>query len=342
LRSEAREQSAGPFLQLAPSVLLSASVDELSTRVLYHPRFLAGTSESDRRFLQLHRASLGGDLQVVRGTLVSLRQDLLYGREDFSWQTQLADDPTPGFSRTPLAQSVLLMQSVTAASLRQRLDSRFQLIVSGSWEVYGGADPDARMLVPLTRTAAGSVAAAWTGTRDRLSLAGNVSHGIVSGTYGDVIGGTADWLHAFRHELQLRTSFGVARASGSLQQDVFPSGGLSIGIEPVPHQRRLGWSLSISAAPSIDPQTGTLVERASGIATISLPISSALTLSAAGALARRTSGAAAGMTDWQSTANATWSIGRRLAISAGARGVSQPHSQWAAYVAASAWRRDLF
>lgn len=340
LLSEAREQTGGPLLQLEPSGSLSGAFEDLSLGMIYKPRFLLPAPETDRSFLQLHRAAAEGIYRASSGTWLGLHQELLYGREDFSWQTQLAEDPTPNFSRTPLARAVLIMQSLSSASLRQRLDSHLEINASGGWQVSGGANADARTLIPLARSATGSISGAWTTSRDRLSLAVNGAHEIVANLTGNVVGAVADWQHRFNLGPTLRTSLGVSRAAGSLQRDVFPSGALSFGIEPVPDRRRLGGSLSLSAQPLVDPQTGTLIERVVAAAAGSVLVTRALTFSAAAAAAKITGGTTASTTDWQAAANATWSFGSHLAVSVGARGVSQPERQWAAFIAVSSWYRN--
>jgi hypothetical protein len=340
--SEARQETAGALLQVDPTIGLFGGSEGLSLAAKYEPRFLVESPDSDRSLLQLHRLAANATWRADTGTWVEVQERLLYGRQDYSWLTQLAEDPAPNFSRLPLARSLLTMEATTAASLRRRLESHLELGASAGWSVSGGADDDARTFLPLIHGFTGSVSGAWTRSRDRVSIRIEGGHSIVTGVAGNVLGATADWQHVSSAGAVFAGSIGVSQAFGTLQQGTFPTGGLSLRIEPVPDRRRFGGTVSVLAQPSPDPQTGQLVARLIGTAGGSFLATRSLTFSVLGGLARTTSGNFNSRTDWQASTTASWAVGRQLQLSIGGRTVSEPDRQWAAFVALRAWRRDVF
>ena len=342
VRSEVREERPGALLQVEPSAAVSTSLEEFALVLKYEPRFLFPEPGTDRRPLNLQRVAGDVGWRPVNGTLLGLRQSFRYGREDFSWITQLSENPTPSFGLVPLPRPLLLMESVTLASVRQRLSKRVQLELSGGWQVSGGADAEARATVPLARTGMGSISMLWTSSRDRVSLTGSVSHSMLSGLQGSVLGGVLDWTHTLRPRVDLLASIGLSRAWGTLQRALLPTGTLAFKVTPMLHERRLGGGASLSVLPSVDPLTGTLVGRIVGTATAALLLTRELVLSAGGGAARVTTGPAASTIEWQALANATWALGPRAALFGGMRAVSEPQRQWAAVIGFTASRRDVF
>jgi len=352
LRSEIRDETAGGFLQAEPSIAYTPGLDDLTASLKYQPRFLLAEPGTDPKSLYLHRGSAEIGWRADPGTLLSLRQNFQYGRDDYSWMTQLADSPTPNFGAVPIQSPLLLMQSSTFAAVQERLSKRLELQATGGWQVSGGANADARATVPLAHSANGVVSAVWTPSTDRISVTASATHTrvlqnatnsspatLLEGSY---FAGHADWTHTMK-SLELGGSIGIGRAFGSLQTQWLPTGSVSLRTLPAAAgQRRFGGELVASLVPSVDPFTGTLIERVIGTAALKTVLTRDLSVSAGGGAARDTNGTFSSITQWQGFFNVSNALGSKAAVFAGVRAVSEPSRQWAMVIGFNASRKDVF
>jgi len=230
----------------------------------------------DRREL-FARASGEGDLRIGKRATARLRQGLGYGSIDFSPLAPAAK-PLPGepvnVQPPPSARFVKIEESNTTMLVEVAASRRLRVLGSASWVVGGGADAEARLLVPLARGPQAHATVEWSATRvGKLSF----DLGAADTSYSNdrrasvaslLVGWTA---HTSRNmHLALSVGPGIGRAQIGGQPDIISAYAVATGDLHAKVGRDLSVAVGASLEPQGDPLSGVLVERTSARALISL------------------------------------------------------------------------
>src|SRR5262249_41764299 len=194
-------------------------VDHLRLTAGYEPRLIFFEGGSSRVLSLLHNGHLGADLRLGRQGRLYLDQQIIYGRDSFSWLALAAEGGIGVVDRTATLPPLNDLRATTTLGLDQPLSKRVGLGVSASFFLGGGTDQASRAQLPWQRSVRASVTIAWAlGLRDFLltQTGGAVAFfsSVQRSYYLDV---SAGWRHQFSENSDLDL---LAGASGG--RDISP------------------------------------------------------------------------------------------------------------------------
>lgn len=310
------------------------------------------------------RGYLELDLRMGGNGTLRLRQRGGYGTVDLS-PVGLAPSVQPGttpdvsLNLPPGSRFVFVQESSSALELEMQATRRLRVLASGSWNVSGGADHDAGLVLPLSRGPQARASLEWAATRLdflRLETSGfDTRYG--NGNRASVANVTGGWrtLPSRWAELSFAAGAGVGRAS------VVPPGASTPTVSILPYAlgsadlrvtglRDFSAGLGGALEPAGDPLNGDLVERGTvrALAVWGAPGRLSLSAHLAGSMAVTSGnlgllGTQSGDKFAQGELALSVPVTRRSALDIGARGSwlsrplqNQPARQWTAFVGYSA------
>jgi len=316
----------------------------------------------------LGRVFAEGELRLASGLQARLRQGLGYGTLDMSPVAgQLfGADSIAVFGARPIVAGapaqppsgtrfVDVEESVTSLAFGIAASRALHVSTLAAWTVSGGANSDARSVLPLAREAHGMARVDWTATRlDVIRFAADAAHTRYSNGLGiRVARATGGASHRLSRTDDCSLDAGAALGSAFAPAtpstaSLFPAGSAGCTFAPV---RDLSASLSAVIEPAGDALSGALVNRGGLRASTTLMLAghASVVASFSGSTALTSTTAnpptapRAGDTYLQGELGGSLQPGPRTTVSAGLRAAwfsrplaGQPPELWAAFVAFTA------
>ncbi len=349
LRTEVRGRTPGNEgdLQLNPALSLIAPLGPISLLASYTPRILVFEPQARNTVSLLHRVRLLGEQKSRRGNRVFLDEQIAYGENSFSWLVVAAEGGQPLFDRLTQVPPLRYFSESTALGIDQALSRSLRVSATATYAVSGGADAEARSIVPLQHGPRLALNLAWAiGTRDAFlaGVAASLAY-FSTGQRSYIADASAGW----RHQLSSQTEVDVLLGAGAGRQlgvdesvRVYPFVGAGLRRQSLPTSRHhLAASLRVGLAPAIDPLNGSVYPRAESFATLEYSPVSRLMLAASGGAAAALSGSVSGQRLGFGALSASYELNPHFSLTAGVRFIS-PNLQWAGFVAASVSDRGHF
>ena len=294
------------------------------------------------------RAYAEAELRFRRGASARLRQTFGYGSLDLSPVAPV--DAARAIQPPPQSRFVSVAESSTAIEWDVAASRRVRVAGSAAWLIQGGADAQARTVLPLSRGPLARADVEWSATRrSTLRLEAQAfDFRYSSGRRASVAGLAAGVRTVLLRGTEL--SFSLGPALGRTQAEDQTASAQLYGLGTLDLRTAATRELSLAFGGSVEPVgdqlTGDLVQRASLRASAEWRRARAVTLAlravGSAALSSGSGGPAspqAGDRYLQAEASAAMPLDPRSTLSAGARAASlsrplpgQPAGQWVAFV----------
>jgi hypothetical protein len=331
LRTEARSAAAGEGdLQLNPALSLNAPLKELSLLLSYTPRLLFLEPQTRGPSSVLHRGHLRLERRFKRDTRLFFDQQFLYGLNDFSWLVAAAEGGQPSLDRLSQLPPLRYFSENTAFGIEQALARRLRLSTTAIYNVNGGADSNARLLVPAQHGPRVGLSIAWSarsGDSLTASVAGTGAF-FSTGRRAYVVEVNGAWRHQLGRDTHFDVAAGAAGArqfGGDVPASAYTQPSAEVGLRKERAANgRLAANLRIRLAPAIDPVFGFVYARADGYAGIDYFLTQKLKFSGTAGAARALTGSPRLPMLWVGGIAAGYDIDRHLNLTGGMRVASQP------------------
>lgn len=217
--------------------------------------------------------TVGLDLSYSRRRLtLSLVERASYGTRWFSLTSPAEVNPVTGnpvLQPVPTAGSVRYVGSLSSLSARYQLSTRSAFSALASYSIAGGANREARSIIPLTSGPSGTLEFGYRATRQDTvgpQLAVVYSHTLLGGNLGSIDVGTAALTGHWQRRWGLRTTTDVVAGGIFVRQfdpdpssDIYPQAGVALNhsVPLGPERGLLTLTGSAGVGVLINPLVGT-------------------------------------------------------------------------------------
>lgn len=278
-------------LTLTPRGTLSLLGAPLSADVTYRPRFSVRSLGPHRTFENYHEGELRLRYQPRDVWRLEPYAVGAAGRTDLVTLNRITTDPTRTQTITTTS-SIDLRSLRTGASLRVTPDTRTELVLSAEGAVSGGTGRS-EALLPIERTATGTIQYGWNATRlDRVGFRLTATGSRVDDLDGRSVVGTGllTWLHRPATDVELSMGAGAVGFFSSYPRPAPPGRVVSRNLRPAAELSlarnggagQVTASLSARLGATNDRFTGRAAQDAEGTALVRWPSTASLTLRARG------------------------------------------------------------